>query len=134
VACEIPEAAEESEVIIDTSAVFKMKGVLAALKPGEIPVITRTTMAELRAIVARGKLKMPGIVASLKVVDDSVAPDTAIQIRSLVLGEKRSVPGLLCAGKIGATALGTNRSPVTRHRDLADAERAMAGDARYVGQ
>ena len=73
------------QVIVDTNATVNRPGVMAALRPGETPVMTRTVQAELRNIVARGSLKgFPKFANELPVIEDTMDLDTRILIRSRI--------------------------------------------------
>jgi hypothetical protein len=72
----------------------------AALNPGETPVMTQTTAAELQNLVARGSVKMPRFAGDLPVISDVMDVSTRINIRGMIAAMKPNSPGLFGDGSI----------------------------------
>jgi len=122
-------SSSSSEVIIDTNAVYNMRQVNQLLNPGEVPVITKTTLAEMRNLAAQGRMSMPNYINQIKVIDDVVDVNVAIRIRETIrsLTTKLNLPGLLGDGRIGATALQTGRRLITSDKLLIKTIQQMGG-------
>ena len=120
------------EVIIDTDAVIGFKDAKKLLKPGEIPVITTTTQAELRALVKRGKLRgMPHIASELKRIGNPGSVDTRILVRGTQENPPGKIKGSLFGdGANGAAALDTGRGLITFDKKLRKAVQLLGGDVR----
>jgi hypothetical protein len=88
------QAGASRQVIVDTNAVFNRPGVEAALNPGETPVVTQTTRAELQYLVARGSVKMPRFAGGLPVISDVMDVNTRINIRGMIAAMTPTSPGL----------------------------------------
>lgn len=108
-----------SRVIVDTNAVFNRPGVMGALNPGEMPVMTQTTSAELGNLVARGSVKMPRFAGDLPQISDVMDVNTRINIRGMIADMKPNSPGLFGDGSIGATALDTGFPVITADKNFA---------------
>jgi RHS repeat-associated protein len=119
-----------SQVIVDTNAVFNRAGVEAALNAGETPVITRTTSAELRNLVARGPLKMPRYAGELDGIEDVMDVNTRINIRGMLEGIRGGEPGLFGDGSIGATAINRGLPVITDDRNFASALEQLGVEVR----
>lgn len=125
--------APNNPVIVDTNAVFNRPGVTAALNPGEMPAITQTTRAELRNIVARGRVKMPGFAGELPVVDDVMNVGLRIDIRGAQAAVRPNQAGLFGDGSIGATAVRTGYPVITADRNFAAILQQFGVDVRLLG-
>ena len=121
-----------NEVILDTDAVIQFKDAQKLLKPGEVPVITSTTQAELRALVNRGQLKgIPSVSKSLKVIENAGSVNTRINVRAAVANQPGKVKGSLFGdGAIGATAIETSRPLITFDKKLRKAVNQLGGEVR----
>ena len=119
------------QVIVDTNATVNRPGVMAALRPGETPVMTRTVQAELRNIVARGSLKgFPKFANELPVIEDTMDLDTRILIRSRIKDIAPASPGLFGDGAIGATAVNRGLPVITNDRNLTTVLRWLGVEVR----
>ena len=118
-----------TEVIIDTNAVYQLPKALKLLKPGEVPVITRTIMAELRNNALHGTMRYPFAAAGLKVVEDASDVLTAIKVRGSIkaLRPLKAVRGLFGDGRIGATAINTGRRVISADKDFIKALNQIRG-------
>jgi hypothetical protein len=101
-----------NRVIVDTNAVYDRPGTIGALRPGEVPVVTRTTPAEIANNAASGKLKPPDFLNELD-VDDVMDVNTRINIRSQLDALRPGQRGLFGDGSIGASAINTGSPVVT---------------------
>jgi predicted nucleic acid-binding protein len=120
------------EVILDTDAVIRFKDANPLIEQGEVPCITETTVAELRALVSKGKLKgIPKIVNNLKVIKSSESVHTRINVRSTMVKLPGRVRGSLFGdGVNGATALESGRPIITFDKRLRETIRKLGGEAR----
>jgi RHS repeat-associated protein len=120
------------EVILDTDAVIRFKDAQKLLKPGEVPVITPTTVAELKALVSRGKLKgMPGVLKNLKVIKNAGSVISRIAVREAQTKLPGKVKGSLFGdGVIGGTAIDTNKTLITFDKKLRAAVQSLGGYVR----
>jgi RHS repeat-associated protein len=106
-------------VIVDTNSVYNRPGVEAALNPGETPVITQTSVAELRNLAAGGVMKMPRFAGELPVINDVMDVSTRINIREMLTAIKANQRGIFGDGSIGATALNYGLPVITADRNFA---------------
>jgi len=124
-------ATEATPAILDTNAVFAFNKASALLKPGEVPVVTGTTRAELANVVARSDgMFMPRVANSLDTIQDVMDVDTRINIRGALAGLRPGQPGLFGDGSIGATVLATGSPFITGDRALAQVLSGMGADVR----
>ena len=105
------------EVILDTNAVYRWRDAQGLLRAGDVPVITRTTQAEIRNLAAAGRMKPPGYLDDFGVIDDVMDVNTRITIRGAM---RPGQPGLFGDGSIGATAINRGSSILTYDRNFAD--------------
>ena len=94
--------------------------------------MTGTTLAEIANNAARGKLKPPGFLNELGVIDDVMDINTRINIRSQVDALKPGQRGLFGDGSIGATAVNTGSPVVTRDKKLAEVLESMGIEVRRL--
>jgi RHS repeat-associated protein len=121
---------ELRDVIVDTNAVFNRRGVEAALRSGENPVITRTTAAELKNLVARRSMKMPRFAGELSVIDDALDINVRIHVRSMIEASKGGQPGLFGDGSIGATAIMRRLPVITADKNFGSVLRQLGVEVR----
>jgi RHS repeat-associated protein len=107
------------QVIVDTNSVYSRPGVEAALNPGETPVITQTTVAELRNLAAGGVMKMPRFAGELPVINDVMDVNMRINIREMLTSIRANQRGIFGDGSIGATALDYGLPVITADRNFA---------------
>lgn len=89
------------------------------MNPGETPVMTQSTSAELQNLVARGPMKMPRFAGELPVIDDVMDVNARINIRGMIAAIKPNSPGLFGDGAIGASALSNGLPVITADRNFA---------------
>lgn len=104
-------------MILDTNAVYRWREAQGFLRAGDVPVITRTTQAEIRNLAAAGRMKPPGYLDDFAVIDDVMDVNTRIDIRGAM---RPGQPGLFGDGSIGATAINRGSSMLTFDRNFAD--------------
>jgi hypothetical protein len=105
-------------VIVDTNALTDRSGVMAALGPGETPVVTGGTVAELRNIVTRGSIKMPAFAHELPSIPDVMDVNTRINIRGSLADIAYPQKGILNDGTLGATAVNRGLPVITKDARL----------------
>lgn len=105
------------EVIFDTNAVYGRQRAQGLLQAGDVPVITRTTQAEIRNLAAAGRMKPPGYLDDFAVIDDVMDVNTRINIRGALRPGQRGIFG---DGSIGATAINRGSPVITFDRNFAD--------------
>jgi len=118
------------QVIVDTNAVYNRPGVLAALNPGETPVITQTTNAELRGLAAAGRMHMPSFARDLPVINDVMDVNTRINVRGMLEEIKPGQRGLFGDGSIGATALNHGLPVITSDKALTTVLKSLGVEVR----
>jgi RHS repeat-associated protein len=132
----LQKISSSSEVILDTDAVIRYQQAKQLLKPGEIPVITKTTTAELNSLVTKGKLKgMPHVVNELKTISNEGSINSRINVRGkmqqIASKEGTRIRGNLIGDGInGATSLDTGRPIITFDKLLKKAIYSLGGDPR----
>jgi predicted nucleic acid-binding protein len=111
----------DRRVIIDTNAVYRYRQDAAALiQPGEVPVVTRTTLAELRNnALRRPRMFVPGYVGNFPVIAETMDVDLRINIRARLYQLKPGDVGRPGDARIGATAVMLGLPVVTFDRYLA---------------
>lgn len=124
--------AATNNVIVDTNAVYNRPGTLGALRPGETPVMTRTTVGELANNAASGRLKPPGFANELGVVDDVMDVNTRINIRGELQAIRPGQRGLFGDGSIGATAVNTGYPVITADKNFATVLEGMGVQVRRI--
>jgi rRNA-processing protein FCF1 len=122
--------APAQQVIVDTNAVLNRPGVTSALRPGEVPVVTATTRAELSNLVARGRIKMPRFADELGSIDDVMDIQMRINIRGELEVLKPGQPGLFGDGAIGTTAIQTGSPIITADQAFAAVLRSLGVEVR----
>jgi predicted nucleic acid-binding protein len=104
--------------------------VLAALNPGETPVITQTTTAELRGLATAGRMHMPGYARELPVINDVMDVNTRINIRGMLADIKPGQRGLFGDGSIGATALNRGLPVITSDKAFTTVLKSLGVEVR----
>lgn len=105
------------EVILDTNAVDRWREAQGLLQAGDVPVITRTTQAEIRNLAAAGRMKPPGYIDDFAVIGDVMDVNTRINISGAM---RPGQPDLFGDSSIGATAINRGPSMVTFDMNFAD--------------
>jgi RHS repeat-associated protein len=126
-------AAASSQVILDTNAVIRYSDAERLLDPEEDAVITRTTVAELNNLVARGTIKgMPRVASRLEVIDDVMAVNARINIRGAISAMGVTRRGLFGDGSIGATAERLGLPVITGDKNFGDVLAALGVEVRRL--
>ena len=120
------------QVIVDTNAVLNRPGVEGVLRPGEVPVITATTQAELNSLVGRGRIKMPGFADELSVIEDVMDIHTRINIRGQLEAMRPGQSGLFGDGSIGTTAIRTGSPIITADKSFAQLMLRLGVEVRLL--
>jgi hypothetical protein len=118
------------QVIVDTNAVYNRPGVLAALNPGETPVMTQTTTVELRGLATAGRMHLPRFASDLPVINDIMDVNTRINIRGLLADINPRQRGLFGDGSIGATALNRGLPVITSDKALTTVLKSLGIEVR----
>lgn len=79
-------------MILDTNAVYRWREAQGLLQAGDVPVITRTTQAEVRNLAAADRMKPPGYLDDFAVIDDVIDVNTKIQGSTFVAPCVRGSP------------------------------------------
>ena len=118
-----------SQVLFDTNAIIAFKSASAALRTGEVPVVSETTVGELADVAAR-----KGFSGALPAGVGIIADDTSIALRARMMYQLRLVnsaePGIFGDAAIGATALARDMPLVTQDAALYRAIENLGGQAR----
>jgi predicted nucleic acid-binding protein len=117
---------------VDTNAVVDRAGVERLLQAGETPVVTRTTGAELKDIVARVRSRCLAIRTTYSGVENAMDVILRIRIRGMLAAKAPRQRGLFGDGAIGATALRTGRPIITRDGKFADVMEELGAEVRRL--
>lgn len=127
-----PPPPPPNRVIVDTNAVFNRPGVQANLQPGEVPVVTQTTRAELSNLAARpnNPRKIPRYAGELDTIPDVMDVNTRIDIRGQLAEISPTQRGMFGDGTIGATAVNTGYPVITADKKFATVLESMGVEVR----
>ncbi len=127
-----PPEPPPNRVIVDTNAVFNRPGVEANLQPGEVPVVTEMTRAELSSLANRpvNPRKMPRYADELDTIPDVMDVDTRIDIRGQLAEISPNQRGMFGDGTIGATAVNTGHPVITADKKFARVLTEMGVEVR----